>query len=1175
MNEKELKELKKNATWRGDVEAAKKLAFMYMNGKEGVDPSIQESMKWFDKAASKGDVESMGWMGWLYLGNKGYQKEEDKAFKWLKRACEAGDYTSMYFLAMCYRRGTGVKVNLNKSVQWLENGVNAQASNCMYELGLMYLDGIDGVEKNERKAAYYMEMSAKHNEKRGMYYLGNFYNQGRGVEKDKLKALEWWKKSAEAGCTDAKYELGVAYLRWNFTPDPKCYYKDGVFWLESADKEGNKKAAQELGVFYEKKINDIETAIKWYKKAADLESDMAKFSLGIIYTQQKQGAEAVKWFTKAADAGLKSAMSVLGELYYEGEIVAPDYEKAKYYIEKGYDPNIEPNIHVIARFYYNEYFSKKTEELYNNALKYMKEFAGFGNVEAMYKVGNLYMDSNGTLPENVREAEVWYKKAAQKENIFAMYKLACIYIENNDMLDKETGAKKEYWLKQGREWMEKAAEKNLKQAVIFVGDMYYNGKYGASVDGAKAVYWLKRAADDCKDPRSCCDLGLAYAKGYGKTIDWSEIYKYIKMGADMDDGKSYHNLACLYKRGLGVEKDYDEAIKFFKKSIEKNYMVARNHYEIGCLYKEKGDRKSAIEWLEKSAECGYKEAQKELNELYELRANEKSAMDELNSYIGLNKVKQKMQDFADALKMKERRRKLGQESEDNGFMHMVFTGNPGTGKTEVAKLVARILCEIGVISNPEPVIAERGDLVAEYVGQTEKKTNAVIEKALGGVLFIDEAYTLSKGGDKDFGKEAIDALLTAMVKYRDNLVVIAAGYTDDMDKFLATNQGLKSRFGTIIEFEDYTADELYAIFERLCEKQKFVVEKDAEWRIKDYLSKRAGSTDFGNARGVGRYFQEIKERQGKRLLQINESLMTEEEIRNAYVTIIAEDIEQMVERKDHEKSAMEELNSYIGLNKVKQKMRELEISVKMRKRRQELGMDVGNSGFLHMVFTGNPGTGKTEVAKIVARVLCEIGVLSNPKPIIVERGDLVAEFIGQTEKKTNEVIEKALGGVLFIDEAYTLSKVGGNDKDFGQEAIDAILTAMVKYREKLVVIAAGYTDDMERFLESNKGLKSRFGEIIEFEDYTAEELYEIFNSLVEKRGFILTDRAKILVQDYLAGKAGNYEFGNGRGVDRYFKSIMSEQDKRLSVFDETGLDEEQIKELYRTFIEEDVMAAYA
>ena len=153
-------------------------------------------------------------------------------------------------------------------------------------------------------------------------------------------------------------------------------------------------------------------------------------------------------------------------------------------------------------------------------------------------------------------------------------------------------------------------------------------------------------------------------------------------------------------------------------------------------------------------------------------------------------------------------------------------------------------------------------------------------------------------------------------------------------------------------------------------------------------------------------------------------------------------------------------------------------------------------------------------------------------------------------------------------------KPGGSGSDFGQEAIDTLLTAMVTHKENLVVIAAGYTKDMERFLESNRGLKSRFAEIIEFEDYTPDELYAIFNSIMKKKGFTMSEGTEKLVYEYLSEKSGDEDFGNGRGVGSFFDRIVSNQDTRLCSLDETGLDEEEIKERYRIFVEEDIIASY-
>ena len=202
----------------------------------------------------------------------------------------------------------------------------------------------------------------------------------------------------------------------------------------------------------------------------------------------------------------------------------------------------------------------------------------------------------------------------------------------------------------------------------------------------------------------------------------------------------------------------------------------------------------------------------------------------------------------------------------------------------------------------------------------------------------------------------------------------------------------------------------------------------------------------------------------------------------------------------------------------------------------------------HLVFVGNPGTGKTTVARLLAEIYHQLGILSNGQLIEVDRSGLVAGYVGQTALKTQEVIQSALGGILFIDEAYTLAK-SDSSNDFGQEAIDTILKAMEDHREDFVVIVAGYPDLMRAFINSNPGLKSRFNKYIYFQDYNPEELLNIFKSQCKNAGLILEDGASEIAFDYLQKTYEHRDsnFANGRSVRNYFERVLSNQANRLAM----------------------------
>ena len=243
-------------------------------------------------------------------------------------------------------------------------------------------------------------------------------------------------------------------------------------------------------------------------------------------------------------------------------------------------------------------------------------------------------------------------------------------------------------------------------------------------------------------------------------------------------------------------------------------------------------------------------------------------MAELEELVGLGTVKREVKNLTNLIKVRKLR-------EENGLpnsamsLHMVFLGNPGTGKTTVARLMAGLYAAIGALSKGQLVEVDRSGLVAGYVGQTALKTQEVIQSALGGVLFIDEAYSLASGGENDFGREAIETLLKAMEDHRDDLVVIVAGYDGLMEKFIHSNPGLESRFNRYLHFDDYTLDEMLEIFKMQCRKSQYTLSPDAEQDVRDFIyDENADGVTFGNARGVRNLFEQILTAQANRLAKM-------------------------------------------------------------------------------------------------------------------------------------------------------------------------------------------------------------------------------------------------------------------------------------------------------------------
>lgn len=256
--------------------------------------------------------------------------------------------------------------------------------------------------------------------------------------------------------------------------------------------------------------------------------------------------------------------------------------------------------------------------------------------------------------------------------------------------------------------------------------------------------------------------------------------------------------------------------------------------------------------------------------------------------------------------------------------------------------------------------------------------------------------------------------------------------------------------------------------------------------------------------------------------------------------------------KEKIEDLLAELDSYVGMDAIKTEVRSLINMVQVYKLRREHDLPTTDMS-LHMVFSGNPGTGKTTVARIMSRIYHSLDILSKGQLVEVDRSGLVAGYVGQTALKTQKVIEKAMGGVLFIDEAYALN--GKSENDFGQEAIDTILKAMEDHRDDLVVIVAGYTELMDRFIRSNPGLESRFNRFLMFEDYTPEQMVAIFKMQCKKGCYVLAQGTEELVRDFIAEESADDSFGNARGVRNLFEHILVAQNNRLAKMENVTRDD--------------------
>lgn len=548
---------------------------------------------------------------------------------------------------------------------------------------------------------------------------------------------------------------------------------------------------------------------------------------------------------------------------------------------------------------------------------------------------------------------------------------------------------------------------------------------------------------------------------------------------------------------------------------------------------------------------------------------------ELMNMVGLENVKKQIDEIICSAKLeKMKKEKFIEEKKMNVFneeisplynsLNMAFIGSAGTAKSTVGRLFAKILYQKGIIRSPKTIFFNQED---------SKSIEKAFKAAKGGVLFIDEAYQYT---DSIF----VPTLVEMMELYRNDVMVIVAGYKTEMKYFLASNSGFESRIKYKIEFEDYDEDELWQILLNMLAKMNLKIKENDIENIKDKLmpvfSSAQLESQFGNGRLVRNILDTAKAKMAIRIS--NDVTSLENKTYDELTTLIANDFDMDFKMLTgskilpYVKDPYKELNSYIGLDKAKGILDRIISKAKMDKIRCEK-IDKENKKLIkspmHLAFIGPVGTGKTSTARLFAKILKQKGIIKKSNIVEVGRKNLIGNAMISTSKVVEGVFQAARGGVLFIDEAYSLLDNTGA----GIEAINTIVQEMENRRDEVIVILGGYKDRMETFINQNEGMKSRISDIVEFENYSDEELYKIFEKIIRDNELKVNDDAKEFIKSELSDIIKRDDFGtlgNARFIRKIVEKAKLNKDYRLGKLDKDEYTEDELKTIVTADLKESI-----
>jgi SpoVK/Ycf46/Vps4 family AAA+-type ATPase len=503
-----------------------------------------------------------------------------------------------------------------------------------------------------------------------------------------------------------------------------------------------------------------------------------------------------------------------------------------------------------------------------------------------------------------------------------------------------------------------------------------------------------------------------------------------------------------------------------------------------------------------------------------------SAWAELEEMVGLDQVKQRLEGLRWEAEAARRQAEAGRDMPRSApSLHMAFLGSAGTGKSTAARLMGEILRDAGLLSRGNVVEVNAKDLAGSHEGATGPRVDAKVDEALGGVLFIDEAYALD--GDRNYAPDVRNALVARMENDRHRLVVILAGYRAETRRMIAANPGMRSRIPEANEltFPDLEPAELIRVLHQHLRGVDLAPGAFEHFeRLVHAIYEARDPERFGNAREMRDLAYNIRTQWATRVRADVTRPVTAADAPGyaaSLLTTSAPPVEEL----------LSELDRLVGLGPVKQAIDDLVSMYALR------GAGRTPPPAPHCLFLGPPGTGKSTVAGIYGRILVRLGLLRRGHVVVRSGSSLQGQYLGQTAPKVLEAIEEARGGVLLLDEAYGL--MNGPDDLYGRQAVATLVNEMERQRGRFVLIAAGYPAEMKAFLKANAGLGSRFEKRIEFPAYSDEDLLQVLDGLAAAEGIRITPEAAQAARRWLGAKrrADGTRFGNARTARNLFREM--------------------------------------